>query len=734
MSPRRNWAERGLISALLIVSILAVYAPVVYFNFITYDDPSYITKNPHVRAGLAWASFKWAWTTGEVCNWHPITWLSHLLDVQMFGLRAGGHHFTNLIFHVANTLLLFEWLRRSTGARWRSLFVAALFGLHPLHVESVAWVAERKDVLSAFFFLLMLWAYGSYTRPSNPSGGMPASRRVHYLLALGWFALGLMSKPMLVTAPFVLLLLDYWPLQRIDFAGPTPAFIRIRELVVEKIPFFGLTLCSCVITYLAQREGGAVKSLSNLSLEARTGNALISYMRYLGKAFWPSDLAVPYSGASQWPIAWILCSLGALAGTGIVLWRWGRRFPYLVTGWLWFLGMLVPVIGLVQVGEQSMADRYTYLPLIGLFVILAWTGGEFVGTAVVRQVAAGLSAAAIGVACVLCAQSQLGYWWTSESLFRHALSIDRNNYQALNCLGYFYDLNAEVAQAERCYRAALSINPASTLALERLADILNTKGLSGEAAEAAQAVLQLDPRQSDAHCTLGLALMRLGKTREAIEQYQESIRIKPDFSAPHYNLANALARQGQYQLAQDHYREALRWDPDSFDAHNNLAYLLAQAGELNEAVLEFEAALSLKPQMWQAQYGLAEVLQRRSQAGEAANHYRQALNVRPDFPEALTRLAWLLASNQDPGIRNGTEAVTLAERACRLTGFKQAASLRALTVALGEEGRFSEAIEWAEKARDIEARTSQKAASPSSDELIELFRAGHPYRQAMRAQ
>ena len=349
--------RRNILTGLLLTAVtLSLYAPVRHFDFINFDDPAYVLNNPQVQAGITSSSIRWAFTQGHSSNWHPLTWISHMLDWQLFGRHAGGHHATNVLLHTGNTLLLFGLLIRLTGKAGRSAVVAGLFALHPLHVESVAWIAERKDVLSTFFGLWTLWAYARYAdRPS-------AAR---YLAALGLFALGLMSKPMLVTWPFVLLLLDYWPLKRVDS-------VPWRTLLREKVPFLVLALASAVVTFLVQREGGAVAAISRISAGMRLQTALVAYVAYIGKLVWPTRLAVLYPLAHSLPIAQVAGAVAVLAIITYAAWRGARRFPYLATGWLWYLGTLVPVIGLVQVGTQRMADRYTYIPYIGLFVFGVW--------------------------------------------------------------------------------------------------------------------------------------------------------------------------------------------------------------------------------------------------------------------------------------------------------------------------------------------------------------------------
>jgi tetratricopeptide (TPR) repeat protein len=377
-----------------------------------------------------------------------------------------------------------------------------------------------------------------------------------------------------------------------------------------------------------------------------------------------------------------------------------------------------------------MADRYSYVTAIGLFVMLGWAGAEFGDKTPVRRALAASSAGGVLAACALCAATQLRYWQNSETLFQHAITVNKHDFVAENNLGFYYDQHGDATKAEQCYRTALAINPGSTFALEKLATLLIAKDRNQEAAAACETALAMEPRMPDAHCTLGLALMKLGKRKEALDHYAEAIRIRPDFAPAHYNMANALAAQGQFRQALEHYRESVRWDPDSPDAHNNFAYLLVREAKLDEAVTEFRAALRLKANMWQADYGLADALSRQGNIKEAVECYRAALRARRDFPEALSRLAWILATHPDSQLRNGAEAASLAERACELTSYKQPNALRSLAAAYAELGRFTEAIECAEKAQSQAIAGGQKDLSAKLQELIESFRSGHPYREA----
>jgi len=456
-----------LVILLLLGVTFGAFYRVLGGEFLRYDDDVYITLNPFVKAGLSRVGLIWAFATGYNANWHPLTWVSHMLDVEVFGMNAGGHHLTNLILHLANTMLLFLVLRRMTGFVWRSAFVAALFGVHPLHVESVAWIAERKDVLSTLFWLLTIWAYARYAE--NPTW-------TRYLPVVLFFGLGLMAKPMLVTLPFVLLLLDYWPLNRLSFGGKGERTVPVYDLFLEKVPLFAMTALSCLITFRAQQMGGAVGLLEKLPFAVRAGNALVAYTTYIGKMFWPKNLAVfyPHPGADL-PVWQAVVAGLALVSITILVIRAGKPRPYLSVGWLWYLGTLVPVIGLVQVGAQAMADRYTYVPMIGLFIMLAWglpgLGGKR------------LAVPATLVVCALIAVTwrQVGYWRDSISLFRHAISVTEKNAVMHANLGLALRDRGRTDEAIREYREAIRIDPEFAQAHNNLAVALYFKGDYAEA-------------------------------------------------------------------------------------------------------------------------------------------------------------------------------------------------------------------------------------------------------------
>ena len=610
----RPSAQTVALLVLLGLGILLVFWPVARCGFLNYDDDGYVTDNAHVRTGLSVGNVLWAFGAGETGNWHPITWLSLMWDAQMYGLVPYGFHLTNLVLHIANTLLLFLVLKKLAGRPWPAAMVAALFGLHPLHVESVAWISERKDVLSALFFMLTLLCYARYVSstvhsPRSTVGGVHHSRfTIHYLLALLFFALGLMSKPMLVTVPFVLLLLDFWPLTRVQ--GSEFKVQSWGRLVREKIPFFVLSAASCVITFIVQKKGDAVQSLALFPMSMRVENAILSYGRYLGKVFWPVDLAMPYPYPVQIPSAAMWMTLALLAGvSGWALYH-ARRFPFLFTGWMWFLGMLVPVIGLVQVGAQAMADRYTYLPLIGFFIAVVFGLDAFIrGLRVPQALVIALAGAVLTVLSAR-TRTQIGYWQDSETLFRRAIAVTRDNAEAYEHLGtYHLRIRNDLTNARDCYQRAVGIAPGRISARVNLGSALLLAGDGDGAAEQFEAVLRMAPGDADANCDLGYLFAARGQFDQAIACYDAAIQSRPDFSSAYHDRGLAFAAKGQWDNAVRDYREAIRLDPAHVSTHVHLGTALAQQGNTDAAAREFAEALRLDPGNPEAQRQL-ESLQR----------------------------------------------------------------------------------------------------------------------------
>jgi tetratricopeptide (TPR) repeat protein len=711
---RRKLSSLGFLSLLLVLSTLSVFLPVCWHDFVNYDDPDYVTSNATVQSGLNWANVTWAFTTGHASNWHPLTWLSHMLDCQLFGQRSGFHHLVNAFFHAINSWLLFLILRILTGALWRSLLVAALFALHPLHVESVAWISERKDVLSTLFFILAIGAYAWYVQAT--SIGRRSRTFVTYALALFFFACGLMSKPMLVTLPFVLLLLDYWPLNRLCLSGfsigsmapglainPTTKILprlvpTLMRLIIEKIPFFALSLLSSYITFLVQRKGGAVST--SISLSARIANALLSYCRYIGKMFWPQNLSVLYPHPGHWPAREVAASGVLLVLILVAVILFGRKRPYLAVGWLWFFGTLIPVIGLVQVGVQSMADRYTYVPLIGLFIILVWGCGDFLlarlsveqtsRSSPLRSKAAlstkpqapsssapsrddhflpwssqitawGFGAGFLLLCCALLTLRQVQYWHNSETLFAHAVQVTKDNYLAYNNLGFYQSGLGKTAEAMENYRQSLKINPQYEDALNNLGYAFANQKKYTEAIQFYEAALRVRPKQTEVHNNLGNALSEIGRLDDAISQYRFVLEQKPTHADAHNNLGIALAMQGKLDEAIDHFHAAIRAKPSYASAHGNLGNALAAQRKFDQATMEYLEALRLQPNDPQSHNNLGNVLLEQGRLTEAVAHYEQALRLKSDNPEAHFNLGFALArlGRRQEAANHYTEALKL---------------------------------------------------------------------------
>ncbi len=602
-------------TVLVVCLVLAAITWVVFgqtlgHEFVNYDDELYVADNPAALDGLNLKGIVWAFTHNVNDNWTPLTVISHMLDCQFYGLQAGGHHFTSVLLHTASVIVLFLVLKRMTAALWRSAFVAAVFAIHPLHVESVAWIAERRDVLSGLFFMLTLGAYAGYVRHSWSLG--------RYLMVVLMLALGLLSKPMVVTLPFVLFLLDYWPLKR--FTQPGGRLVPWR-LIAEKVPLLALSGAACVATLFAQKE-----AIVSLPLSVRIGNALVSYVAYLGQMIYPAGLAVLYphpgSGLALWKIiaAFVLLlaiSAGALAAR--------RKRPWFLFGWLWYLGMLIPAVGLIQSGLRAQADRYTYLPQVGLYLLLTWAAADLcAGWRHRRGVLGGLSTIIL-VALIFCAREQTAYWRNSELLWTHTLACTSDNFIAQN------------------------------------------------------------------------------------------------------NLGNALLQKGNVDDAMVHYQKALQIKPDYAEAHNNLGIALFRKGSVDEAIAHFQKALQIKPDFAEAQNNLGNALLKKGSVAEAIVHYQKALQIKPDFAEAQNNLAWVLATCPQASLRDGNQAVALAQRANQLTGDGNPVVLGTLVAAYAEAGRFPEAVATAERALQLAGTQSNPALADALRSQLKLYQAGLPF-------
>ncbi len=671
-----------LIGLLLALVTLLVYLPAANHGFSIFDDDDYITANPVVQNGLTWTGIQWAFTTQHASNWHPLTWLSHMLDCELFGLNAGAHHSVNILFHALNAVLLFGLLLRLTGALWPAAFIAALFAWHPLHIESVAWISERKDVLSTCFALLALLAYVSYT--SHRTG----SATLFYGLSLLCFALSLMAKPMLVTLPFVMLLLDYWPIQRFNDS-------TIPRLAMEKWPFFLLVAASCVVTYLAQHHGGMVVSLGEMPTGYRLDNVLLAYTRYLSKIIWPVHLAIFYPLPKNISLPTVTAAAVVLLAISTAAWLGRKRGPYGLVGWLWFLGTLVPVIGLVQVGYAAMADRYTYFPSIGVFIALTFAVRDGANRFQFSSQVIATAAVLLLGACVTLTEYQLRCWRDDESLFSHAISVTRDNEPAHLCLGLAYE----------------------------------KEGRKSDAAAEYQTALELNPRRVKTYNSLAMVLAGAGRTNEALAELREALRLYPADAPSHDSLANLLADSGHANEALAEFQAAVRLDPGNAALHNNLGVMLVELSRFDEAMEQYVGAARLDPADGRAPYLIGKVLLKQGHDAEAVGKFREALRIDPDNFQILAYLARVLAADGKPGVRDGPAARAYADRANVLSSGTQPFVLDALGMACAETGDFTNALAVTQTALDLAAAAGTKDLEPLRQRL-ELYRNHQPWREA----
>jgi tetratricopeptide (TPR) repeat protein len=635
-----------LIALLLALVTLAVYLPVRTHSFVNYDDPDYVTENPFVKNGLTWPDIRWAFTAFHASNWHPLTWLSHMADCELFKLNPGGHHLVNVLFHAANSVLLFALLLRLTEKIWPSAMVAALFAWHPLHVESVAWIAERKDVLSTFFALLALLSYVKFVKENC---------RRSFCFALLFFALGLMSKPMLVTMPFVMLLLDYWPLQRF----PLSAF-RF-PLLTEKIPFFLLTIASCIVTYFAQRNE-AVASLAKVPLQLRFENSITAYTSYLFKTFWPTHLSVfyPLPGQIPWPA--VAGAAAFLIFVSALVWLERKRNPWLLVGWFWFAGTLVPVIGLVQVGDQAMADRYTYFPLIGIFIAVTFAFEKWTNSFRFQKIAEVVASVVILSACLALTENQLRYWRDSESLFTHALAVTKDNALAHLNLGAAFQENRKPAEALAQYQQALALNPQRDEADNNIGKLLYEMNKPDKALAYCVKAVELNPKRASSHNSLGLVLVELNRFDEAMSQFSEAADLDANYAAPRFQTGRTLLKLGR--------------DTDAIPFFN------------------------------------------------------EALEIEPDNYQMLIYVARVLASDENSQVRNGSEALALADRANKLTGGAQPVALDTLGMACAEAGRFDEAVQIQQQAVTLVESAGQTDDAVPMQQRLQFYKNRQPWRES----
>jgi tetratricopeptide (TPR) repeat protein len=599
--------KKLLITLILILSTQVVYWQVKDFNFVGYDDELYVTENSQVQTGISVEGTIWAFTTFHAGNWHPLTWLSHMLDCEIYGLNPMGHHWTNLLFHIANTILLFFMFQKMTGAIWKSAFVAALFALHPLHVESVAWVAERKDVLSTFFWMLTIIVYYRYVKRPFLSS---------YLLVILSLSLGLMAKPMLVTLPFVLLLLDFWPLERLKYhshhQSPNFQALNLSCLVWEKVPLFIPVAISSVLTILAQKEVGALYSFEALPIKTRIANALASYANYIIKTIWPQNLAVfyphPFGMLSFWHV---FGSALLIAGLSFLAIRMLNQYKYVAVGWFWYLGTLVPVIGILQVGAQGMADRYTYIPLTGLFIIVAWGMPDLLKKWHSNKIILAVFATIFISAFSTRTYFQIKHWENSAAVFENATKVTNYNWLAYNNLGLALMRDGKSNDAVLYYKKALQIKPDYLIALDNL----------------------------------GIALFQLGKYEEALSYYSEALKIAPEHAGIHNHIANVLAAQGKLEKAINHYTKALLIDPELAITHNNLAIALVAQGNLEKAIFHYKSAIKKDPEYADAYYNLGRLLLNQKKNREALVHFAEVIKINSEYAQAYHQIGLILAQH-----------------------------------------------------------------------------------------
>lgn len=771
-----------LVCGLLVTATLAVYWPVLQNDFINYDDPDYVTANDVVQGGLTWGGTKWAFTTGHASNWHPLTWLSHMLDVTWFGLEPQGHHLTNLALHCVNTLLLLLLLRQMTGALWRSAGVAALFALHPLHVESVAWVAERKDLLSAHFGILTLMAYAAYAKargegrrarggttphPTLSPNEAERAKHIWYAVALGLFACGLMSKPMLVTWPFVMLLLDFWPLNRIT---QKPKIFSLeswkanQKLVSEKIPFFVLTILSSSITLIVQR--GAMAKTELVTGSDRVSNAILAYTNYLQQTVWPTKLAVFYPFPTNIPVIELGIAIIVLIVISTLAIRLARSQPFVLIGWLWFLGTLLPVIGLVQVGAQARADRYTYLPLIGIFCTLIWGLSELIKIQPWVKRSGTIVALAVLTALGITSRNQLQHWRNDRTLCAHATKVTKGNHIAWSGLGIvdakagnWPDAMANLMQAyefAKLHHTERSVSYYIGVALQMQGKPKEALPYFQDCVVSAEMRPELDHR-------LGLSLMDAGRLAEAEPHIKAALAGKPhnldynlgmaalfvakgDPQKAEHIYTNAVAKHPKAPLALKSYGEflilvnrsieaetwlakAVNQKPENPAYRKSYASLLQRNGKTQMALDQFEIAAKLSPPSASELLDLSELYGQLNQPRQALNYLERAIAAEPNSVPALNNCAWLLATSPDDAIRNGARAVDLAKRACQISQWKIPMLMGTLAAAYAEAGQFVDAVAMADKAIAVAREEKQDDTAKRNVELRALYQSGKPYRE-----
>jgi tetratricopeptide (TPR) repeat protein len=760
---------RLLICLGLAVVTLGLYWQVHGFDFVSFDDPDYVSENPMVTRGLTFSGIIWAFTHFYAGNWHPLTWISLMLDCQIFGAHPGGLHIMGVLFHTANSILLFLLLQRITGAQWRSAIVAAVFAVHPLHVESVAWISERKDVLSTFFGLLSLLAYANYVDKSKvhpPSLGSGATSspksKVWYAWAIVLFVLSLLSKPMLVTLPCVMLLLDFWPLQRMENSGwRTFSTRQFGALVKEKWPWFACAAFSCVITLFAQTS--VIASAEAFPLKWRLFNAVDSYFWYIEKTFWPTKLAIFYPLTPALVVGSFIVALFCLVIITVAAATTVKRWPFLLVGWAWFIGTLVPVIGIVQVGSQATADRYGYIPMVGLLIALVWGAHRLCVGSTTMRISVRAAAATVIALLAAAAFLQIRYWKNSITLYTHALDVTSDNVTALNNLGVIFYNSGRNDDAVKMYQLALKIKPEAPNVHKNLGLVLAQKGDTNGALFQYQEAVRLNPADAALQSFLAETFVRLGRNGDALPHFSEAARLKPDNAQyqndlavalvtagqrpealPHYaraaqlepsnaqyqnNFATALARAGDLKTAEEHYRLAIQDDPKFAESHSNLGALLLLRQQFMEAASHYSEAVRLSPTNAALRFSAGVAFLRMHRIEDAKAQFNEAARLRPDWTEPLAAEAWALATSSDDQARNGAEAVKLAEKAAELSSHQQPTILNTLAAAYAESGRFDDALATANQALLLAKQSNRTNLVPRIEKAITLYQAHKPVRE-----
>jgi protein O-mannosyl-transferase len=661
LTSRESLFTKVLICLLLSASVVTVYWQLTGFEFVNFDDPKYVIENPIIRQGITLQGIRWAFVSVHASNWHPLTWISHMLDIQFFGMKPGLHHLTNVILHMINALMLFLILEKMTGALWRSAIVAALFALHPLHVESVAWISERKDLLSFFFWISTIMAYLWYVK------GRSIQR---YLIVVLLYILGLLSKPMLVTLPFLLLVLDFWPLKRFNILETTDSsnpqgkqhglLPQVLLLCLEKLPLLIIAVISCGVTIYAQRSGGALPPFEILSMTMRIENALVSYVAYLGKMIWPLNLAVfyPYPAILSPYIVIVSCIL-LLMATVLVLFN-AIRLPYLAVGWFWYLGTLIPVIGILQVGSQSMADRYTYIPLVGIFIMIVWGLQDALHRLIKGKTIFCVVSVSVCSLLMYVSWTQTSFWKDSETLFTHAINVTSRNALAYYNLGKALEDKGDKDGAIGNYEKALQIEPNDPETHSSLATLLGEKGLFSEATTHFNTALGINPRSIETMVNLANVLLRMGNTDSAIFYYRKALRMDPGNAEIYNNLGTAYVYRGELKTSVELYQKALRIRPKYEDAAKNLMKAQAALAGIENAIVKLEEYIKADPRNPDLYIKMAGLRRQQGDMDQAIAGYKKALEINPKSVQALYGLVMIFSSRLE--FSNALEKINIIRK------------------------------------------------------------------------